>query len=47
LSTVTLESVSKMLGHQSLKTTQIYVKVIDKKLSDDMNILRGKYQHPL
>ncbi len=33
---VPIESVSKMLGHTSLKTTQIYAKVIEKKIADDM-----------
>lgn len=39
-----IESVGKMLGHLSHKTTQIYAKVIDKKLKEDMNILIGKYK---
>ncbi|MEM8999739.1 MAG: site-specific integrase [Bacteroidota bacterium] len=40
---VPIESVSRMLGHQSLRTTQIYAKVLDKKLVEDMEVLRGKF----
>jgi site-specific recombinase XerD len=40
---IPIESVSKMLGHQSLKTTQIYAKVIDQKLKQDMDKLKGKF----
>jgi len=39
---VPIESVSKMLGHKSLKTTQHYAKILDRKVSDDMNILRDR-----
>ncbi|MDF0716941.1 site-specific integrase [Muricauda sp. 334s03] len=38
---VSIESVSKMLGHTSLKTTQIYAKVLDSKISDDMEKLKN------
>ena len=41
---VPMESVSKMLGHKNLKTTQHYARVLDRKLSDDMNVLRNKIQ---
>ncbi len=38
---VPIETVSKMLGHNSLKTMQIYARVVDRKISDDMKRLRG------
>lgn len=37
---VPIESVSKMLGHTDIKTTQHYAKILDLKLSQDMELLK-------
>jgi site-specific recombinase XerD len=39
---VPIESVSKMLGHKSLKQTQHYAKILNKKVGEDMSQLRQK-----
>lgn len=39
---VPIESVSKMLGHTDIRTTQIYARIIDQKLSSDMENLALK-----
>lgn len=45
---VPIETVSKILGHQSIDTTQIYAKITRTKLNEDMTNLagriKGKYQ---
>ena len=39
---VPIESVSKMLGHKSIRTTQHYAKVVDRKVGNDMQALIQK-----
>ncbi|MBV5283525.1 MAG: site-specific integrase [Paludibacter sp.] len=41
---VPIETVSKMLGHTNIRTTQIYARITDNKISNDMLELAGKLQ---
>ncbi len=43
---VPIETISKMLGHRKLTTTQIYAKVLERKVSEDMEVLRSKLETP-
>lgn len=40
---VPIESVSKMLGHKDIKTTQHYAKILNSKVSADMKALKLKF----
>ena len=39
---VPIETISKMLGHRKISTTQIYAKILDNKVSEDMTVLQSK-----
>jgi site-specific recombinase XerD len=41
---VPIETVSKMLGHTTIRTTQIYAKVVEHKVSHDMLALQSKLE---
>ncbi len=43
LNGVPIESVSKMLGHTNIRTTQHYAKILDIKVGKDMAVLRSKF----
>lgn len=40
---IPIESVSKMLGHRKLQSTQIYAKVLDNKVGNEMGALRSRF----
>ena len=42
---VPIETVSKMLGHTKLSTTQIYARVLQKKVGEDMGVLIQHYEN--
>ncbi len=42
LNGVPIETVSKLLGHTTMRSTQIYAKVIEQKVSEDMALLNTR-----
>ena len=40
---VPLESLSKMMGHKNISTTQIYAKITSQKISKDMDLVSHKF----
>ncbi|MDR1678645.1 MAG: site-specific integrase [Prevotellaceae bacterium] len=40
---VSIESVSKMLGHTNITTTQIYAKVLNQKIATEVNRVRSEF----
>lgn len=40
---VPIETVSKILGHTKIVTTQIYARVVERKVSDDMQKLKTQF----
>ena len=47
---VPIESISKMMGHSSIRTTQIYAEITNQKVSQDLAVLsettKGKFSLP-
>ncbi len=41
---VPIETVSKLLGHSKIASTQVYARVIERKISEDMQVLKDKME---
>lgn len=41
---ISLETVGKMLGQRNIRTTQIYAKMNDTRISDEMNLVKTKFK---
>ena len=42
---VPIETLSKMMGHRSIQTTQIYAKITNQKVNEDMKILSNRIEN--
>ena len=44
---VPIETVSKLLGHSKIASTQVYARVVERKVSDDIQVLKSKIEMPI
>ncbi len=42
---VPIETLSKMMGHKSIKTTQLYAKITNQKVNEDMKLLSNRIEN--
>ncbi|WP_165045601.1 tyrosine recombinase [Dysgonomonas sp. ZJ709] len=42
---VSIESVSMMLGHTDIKTTQIYAKILNQKVKQEVYLVKDKFDN--
>jgi site-specific recombinase XerD len=42
---IPIETLSKMMGHKSIQTTQIYAKITNQKVNEDMKILSNRIEN--
>lgn len=42
---IPIETLSKMMGHRSITTTQLYAKITNQKVNEDMKVLSNRIEN--